>query len=151
MSGIDPIGRRESVELFVRLGQRGKCLLVSSHELEELEKMTDHVAIMAYGRIAAVGPLTQIRDLLDNHPLSILIASDQNRKLAALLVDLEEVVGVDLEGPAGLVVRARQPRRFFRRLADLVLEENIGLRHLETLDDSTHAILGYLLGANKPG
>jgi ABC-2 type transport system ATP-binding protein len=149
LSGIDPIGRRESIELFVKLAQRGKCLLVSSHELEELEKLTDHIAIMAYGRIAAVGPLPQIRDLLDNHPLSILISCDQNRRLAGLLLELEEVVGVDMDNSEHVIVRARQPRRFFRQLSDLVLEENIDLRHLETLDDSTHAILGYLLGARK--
>jgi ABC-2 type transport system ATP-binding protein len=149
LSGIDPIGRRESIELFVRLSQRGKCLLVSSHELEELEKLTDHIAIMAYGRIAAVGPLPQIRDLLDNHPLSILVSCDQNRRLAAMLLELEEVVGVDMDGPEHLIVRARQPRRFFHSLSELILEENIDLRHLETLDDSTHAILGYLLGAKE--
>src|SRR5256714_6813885 len=79
LSGIDPIGRRESIELFKELARRGKCLLISSHELDELEKLTDHVAIMAAGRIAAVGTLTQIRDLLDDHPPSIRIASDQDR------------------------------------------------------------------------
>src|SRR5262249_44474210 len=64
LSGIDPVGRQEFVALYRELEARGKCLLVSSHELDELEKLTDHVAVMARGRIAAVGTLTQIRDLL---------------------------------------------------------------------------------------
>src|SRR5581483_1266334 len=95
LSGIDPIGRRESVALFRELAGRGKCLLISSHELDELEKLTDHVAIMAAGRIAAVGTLTQIRDLLDAHPLSIRVACEENRRLAGLLLALDDVVGVD--------------------------------------------------------
>lgn len=148
LSGIDPIGRRESIELFRELARRGKCLLISSHELEELEKLTDHVAIMSAGRIAAVGTLTEIRDLLDDHPLSIRIASDQNRVLAAALLDLEEVVGVDRE-ECSLVVRARNPRRFFQKLGEVVLERMIEITHLETLDESTHDVLGYLLGG-KP-
>jgi len=148
LSGIDPIGRRESLELFLNLAQRGKCLLVSSHELEELEKLTDHVAIMAHNRIAAVGTLTQIRDLLDNHPLSIRMTCDQNRHLAAALLDLEDVEGVDVADEV-LVVRARNPRRFFKQLTSLVLEEDFQMTHLETLDDSTHAILGYLLGGDR--
>ena len=82
LSGIDPIGRQEFVELFTSLAAAGKCLLVSSHELEELEKLTEHVAIMARGRIAAVGTLAQIRDLLDDHPLLIRVVCDQPRKLA---------------------------------------------------------------------
>jgi ABC-2 type transport system ATP-binding protein len=145
LSGIDPIGRRESVDLFKRLAAQGKCLLISSHELEELEKLTDHVAIMAAGRIAAVGTLTEIRDLLDDHPLSIRIASDQNRTLAGLLLEMDDVVGVERDDRY-LTVRAKNPRRFFQKLGDLVLNHLIEIQHLETLDESTHDVLGYLLG-----
>jgi ABC-2 type transport system ATP-binding protein len=145
LSGIDPIGRRESVDLFKELSRQGKCLLISSHELEELEKLTDHVAIMSAGRIAAVGTLTHIRDLLDDHPLTILIASDQDRVLAGALLDMEDVVGID-RAEDHLVVRARNPRRFFQRLGDLVLDRMIEIRRLETIDESTHDVLGYLLG-----
>ncbi len=73
LSGIDPVGRQEIVELFLQLAAQGKCLLISSHELDELEKLTDQVAIMARGRIAAVGSVSSIRDRLDDHPLSIRI------------------------------------------------------------------------------
>ena len=150
LSGIDPIGRRESIALFHELAQRGKCLLISSHELDELEKLTDHVAIMSAGRIAAVGTLTTIRDLLDDHPLSIRVRSDQNRHLAALLLGCDDVVGLDrVETDDSLIVRARNPRRFFRRLADLVIEENLEIRHLETLDESTEHVLSYLLGGRR--
>lgn len=145
LSGIDPIGRRESVALFKELARRGKCLLISSHELEELEKLTDHVAIMAAGRIAAVGTLTQIRELLDDHPLTIRIESDQNRLLAGLLLDLSDVVGIERD-ERFLSVRARNPRRFFRELGEIVVERMIEVHRLETLDESTHDVLGYLLG-----
>jgi ABC-2 type transport system ATP-binding protein len=147
LSGIDPIGRRESIALFKELAGRGKCLLISSHELDELEKLTDHVAIMAAGRIAAVGTLVTIRDLLDDHPLSIRLGCEEARHLAALLLGCEDVVGLDrVDGEETLIVRARNPRRFFRKLADLVIEENLEIRHLETLDESTRDVLGYLLG-----
>jgi ABC-2 type transport system ATP-binding protein len=149
LSGIDPIGRQDFIALFRRLAEQNKCLLVSSHELEELEKLTDHVAIMARGRIAAVGTVGKIRELLDDHPLSILIASDQPRELAGVLLRLGDVVGVDLQDGGKLVVQARNPRRFFGDFARLVLEENYQIDHLETLDDSTHAVLGYLLGGRS--
>src|SRR5581483_12020116 len=105
LSGIDPIGRRGSVALFQELARRGKCLLISSHELDELEKLTDHVAIMAAGRIAAVGTVMQIRDRLNQHPLTIRIDLDctreknngaspfeRQRELAAALLQLPDVV-----------------------------------------------------------
>jgi ABC-2 type transport system ATP-binding protein len=149
LSGIDPIGRQDFLALFRELARRGKCLLVSSHELEELEKLTDHVAVIAQGRIAVVGTLARIRDLLDEHPLSILVASDQPRSLAATLLAMPDVTGVDVGECDTLIVRARNPQRFFQEFAGLVLEENYEIGHLETLDDSAHAILGYLLGGRR--
>jgi ABC-2 type transport system ATP-binding protein len=156
LSGIDPIGRQELLELFLGLAAQGKCLLVSSHELEELEKLTSHVAIMARGRIAAVGTITQIRDLLEDHPLSVRIDTGQPRELAGLLVRSPDVVGVELEprvlqrgdGIGALIVQARNPRRFFQEFGRLVLEEGFEVRRLEALDESAHAILGYLLGGS---
>ena len=148
LSGIDPIGRRESIALFQELARRGKCLLISSHELEELEKLTDHVAILAAGRIAAVGTLPQIRAVLDGHPLTIRIACDQNQQLAAALWQLDDVVGIDRDGNS-LLVRSRNPQRFFQKVTDLAIEDNLEIRHLETLDESTHDVLGYLLGGGR--
>ena len=181
LSGIDPLGRQELVALFLALARQGKCLLISSHELEELEKLTDHVAIMARGRIAAVGTVGQIRARLEDEPLSIRIDVEQSqgsprqpagrngpfhvehaergrhRDLAARLLRFSQVVSVEvledeeLEPEVGrLVVRARQPRSFFEELGRLVLEEWYEVRRLESLDESTSAVLGYLLGGS-PG
>jgi ABC-2 type transport system ATP-binding protein len=185
LSGIDPVGRQEMIGLFLKLAERRKCLLISSHELEELEKLTEQVAIMAHGRIAAVGSVAQIRERLEDQPLSIRIdverddavspppgtngmfhvehsagkdhhrigGGERHRELAARLIRLPQVVSVEvveddlLDEPVGrLIVRARQPRTFFRDFARLVLEEWYQVRHLAPLDESVSAVLGYLLG-----
>jgi ABC-2 type transport system ATP-binding protein len=151
LAGIDPIGRQELLELFQSLAAQGKCLLISSHELEALEKLTNHVAIMARGRVAAVGTLPQIRDLLDDYPLSVRIDVDRVRDVARLLLAVPEVLGVDVDtkgNTPGLVVKARNPRGFFEAFGRLVIEEQLEVRRVEPLDESAHAILGYLLGGS---
>src|SRR4029079_8252319 len=75
---------------------------------------------------------------------------DGPRALAGLLLTLEDVVGVEV-GDTTLVVRAKNPQRFFRELTRLVLEEDYAVERLEPLDDSAHAILGYLLGSGRRG
>lgn len=159
LSGIDPVGRAEMVSLFLDLAGQGKCLFISSHELEELEKLTDHVVIVSRGRIAAVDTIDRIRKRLADHPLTIRLAlrrgemhESTNRQLAGhLMTDFPEVVAVEVqEGKDAeegvLVIRARNPESFFPRLNRLVLEEWFDLVHLETVDTSTQAVLGYLLG-----
>jgi ABC-2 type transport system ATP-binding protein len=151
LSGIDPIGRQELLELFQQLAAQGKCLLISSHELEALEKLTNHVVIMARGRVAAVGTLPQIRELLDDHPVSVRIDVDVAREVARRLLDNPDVLGVEVvtgaDGP-GLVVKARNPKRFFPAVGRVLIEEHAEVRRLEPLDESAHAILGYLLGGS---
>jgi ABC-2 type transport system ATP-binding protein len=150
LSGIDPIGRQELLLLFQSLAAQGKCLLISSHELEALEKLTNHVAIMARGRVAAVGTLPQIRDMLDDHPLSVRIDVDRPRDLARLLLAIPEVLAVDVtaKDDASLVVKIRNPKRFFQAFGRIVVAEELDIRRVEPLDESAHAILGYLLGGS---
>ena len=151
LAGIDPIGRQELLELFQSLAATGKCLLISSHELEALEKLTNHVAIMARGRVAAVGTLPQIRDLLDDYPLSLRIEVDRIREVARLLLSVPEVLAVEIDAKGdstGLIVKARHPKRFFDSFGRIVIAEHLGVRRVEPLDESAHAILGYLLGGS---
>ena len=147
LSGIDPVGRQEQLELFRTLAERGKCLLISSHELQELEKLTNHVAIMARGRIAAVGTLQQIRDMLDDYPLTVRIEVEQPRILAQRLLQMPDVLGCEVAAET-VTVRATHPRRFFGDFGNLVVSEMIEVKQFEPLDDSAHAILGYLLGGS---
>lgn len=148
LNGIDPIGRREMLSLFQLLAERGKCLLISSHELDSLERLTDHVAIMAAGRLAAVGAVAQIRELLDDHPHAIRVGCDRPAAIAGRLLEWDNVLGLDRDAD-GLTVRVRQPRVFFQRFGALVREEQLEITRLETLDDKAHDVLGYLLGGRR--
>lgn len=159
LSGIDPVGRQELIDLFMQLANQGKCLLISSHELEELEKLTDHVVIMANGRIAAVGTISQIRSRLHDQPVTIRVdvqeenesTNTSTRKLASALMESSEVVGVNvMDDPfdttkGRLLVRATNGENVLRSLSQLVIEEWFELTHLEIVDESTSAVLGYLL------
>jgi ABC-2 type transport system ATP-binding protein len=92
-----------------------------------------------------------VRDLLDDQPLAVRIDVGEPRKLANLLLDLPEVVGIELRGAEGLVVHARQPRVFFRNLGRVVSEEGLEIRHLQALDESAQALLGYLMRGRRRG
>lgn len=144
LSGIDPLGRIEMGRFFQGLVKQGKSLLISSHQLEELERLTDRVIIMARGRLVVQGTLPEIRDLLEEHPLSIRIDSDRPRELAGALLRLPDVLGVELDGRS-VVARASNPRRFFQSFGNLIVEDGFDIQHLETVDASAQAILDYLL------
>jgi ABC-2 type transport system ATP-binding protein len=60
MSGLDPIGRREIRELILRLRDRGCTVFFSSHVLSDAEALCSRVAILAGGRLAAEGELSDL-------------------------------------------------------------------------------------------
>jgi ABC-2 type transport system ATP-binding protein len=60
MSGLDPLGRREIRELILRLRDRGCTVFFSSHVLSDAETLCSRVAILAGGRLAAAGDLSEM-------------------------------------------------------------------------------------------
>ena len=60
MSGLDPLGRRHIRELILRLRDRGCTVFFSSHVLSDAETLCSRVAILARGRLAAVGDVSEI-------------------------------------------------------------------------------------------
>jgi ABC-2 type transport system ATP-binding protein len=60
MSGLDPIGRHEIRELMLRLRDKGCTLFFSSHILADAEALCSRVAVLAGGRLTAIGSLTDL-------------------------------------------------------------------------------------------
>jgi ABC-2 type transport system ATP-binding protein len=56
-NGLDPSGIAEIRQLLISLAAEGRTVIVSSHLLDEAEKMCDRVAVMDAGRCVAVGPM----------------------------------------------------------------------------------------------
>lgn len=59
-SGLDPLGIREARDWIQAARRRGATLLVSSHQLTEVERTCDHVVILHDGRVAASGSLAEV-------------------------------------------------------------------------------------------
>ena len=54
MSGLDPIGRKQVVDLVLNLKKEGKTILFCSHILNDVERLCDRTAIMAQGRLLRI-------------------------------------------------------------------------------------------------
>jgi ABC-2 type transport system ATP-binding protein len=59
-TGLDPIGSRETRNLFLRLKEEGKTILLSSHYLSEIEKVSDRIGVLYKGRLLALGTLGEL-------------------------------------------------------------------------------------------
>ena len=63
VDGLDPVMRRQVWSLLMGdVAQRGTTVLVSSHNLRELEDVCDHVGILSHGRVLLERSLTDLQD-----------------------------------------------------------------------------------------
>jgi ABC-2 type transport system ATP-binding protein len=113
-SGLDPGGIADVRTLLPKLANEGKrCVLLSSHRMDEVEQVCDHVTIIHRGRIAASG---RPEDLAADENL-IEIQCDAAAAAAEALVALAEVIQVERTADDRLEVlapalRAGQINRF---------------------------------------
>lgn len=61
-SGLDPIGTREVKELIADLAARGMTVLITSHQLFDMQDLCNRVAILSNGKIAGGG---EVKDIVE--------------------------------------------------------------------------------------
>src|SRR5467141_1850486 len=62
-AGLDPIVRRDILGAIIRtIAEEGRTVLFSSHLLDEVERVSDHVAVMQHGKITVTAPLDEIKE-----------------------------------------------------------------------------------------
>jgi ABC-2 type transport system ATP-binding protein len=144
LTGLDPVQRNRMIRLFHDLGDRGKCLLVSSHVLDEVARLGSNVLVIAQGRLAATGDYRAIRDLMDDRPHRIRITADDPRALAAALVARSLVDGLSVSA-TGLVVDTTDVAGFGRSIAVVARDLGVRLREVAPLDDDLESVFRYLV------
>jgi ABC-2 type transport system ATP-binding protein len=60
LGGLDPLGRKEIRDIIVRFKDEGKTVFFTSHILQDIEMICDHVAIIVGGRVVKHGPLEDL-------------------------------------------------------------------------------------------
>jgi ABC-2 type transport system ATP-binding protein len=77
-SGLDPIVRRDILGAIIRtIAEEGRTVLFSSHLLDEVERVCDHVAMMDQGKIVFASALEDIKD--SHHRLTLRFADPRSR------------------------------------------------------------------------
>ncbi|GAA3360333.1 ABC transporter ATP-binding protein [Streptomyces antimycoticus] len=129
-NGLDPAGKRHVHGVLGRLAADGTAVVLSSHNMDDLEALCSEVTILAAGRVVFSGPLSKLAT--ENRELDYrLLTSDPQaaRRLA------DDAPGIQVVDDAGvrqdaelLVVRALMPA--LDQLVVRLVERGVALREL---------------------
>jgi ABC-2 type transport system ATP-binding protein len=145
LTGADPRQRLALMEVFTALGAAGKTVLISSHILNEVERMGSNVLVIVNGKLAAEGDFHAIRALMDDRPRRVRVRCSDPRAVAAELVRLPGTRGLQLEGEA-LVVETTAAQEFYRMVPRAAQRADARLTGIEGLDEDLESVFRYLVG-----
>jgi ABC-2 type transport system ATP-binding protein len=146
LEGLDPRQRLHLIELFRALGDAGRCVIVSSHVLDEVERFGSRVLVLAQGRLAAMGDFHDIRTLMDDRPHRLRLRTDRPEALAGALVASGTAVAVRVGATDGeVLVDTVDVAAFRATVAGTARTVGARLYELLPLDDDLESVFRYLV------
>ena len=145
-TGLDPQSRRQLWDIIRRFRAAGGTVLLTTHYMEEAERLCDRVAIMDHGTIIALGtPRALIASLGAEHVVEFALSEGIPESLTDRLRSLGGVTAVR-PGAGGLSLTVTELHRTLPGLLALLQQLRLELSslttHHATLDDVFVALTG---------
>jgi ABC-2 type transport system ATP-binding protein len=94
-TGLDPQSRRQLWDILYAFRQRGRTILITTHYMDEAERLCDRVAIVDHGKVIALDtPAALIAQIGGEHRIEFALADGATLE-DALLSDLPAIASVD--------------------------------------------------------
>jgi ABC-2 type transport system ATP-binding protein len=145
-TGLDPQSRRQLWEIIRRFRAAGGTVLLTTHYMEEAERLCDRVAIIDHGKVIALGtPAELIASLGAEHVIEFALSDGVPGDLADGLRGLGGVTAVR-PGTGGFSLTVTEIHRTLPALLALLQQRALELSslttHHATLDDVFVALTG---------
>jgi ABC-2 type transport system ATP-binding protein len=146
-TGLDPQSRRQVWDIVNGFKDRGRTVLLTTHYMDEAEKLCDRIAVIDHGRIIAEGtPRDLVRSLGGDHVVEISVVEDGRGPLGAeVLQDLPAVRSVHAEA-GHLVLTVTEPHVAIQGLLGRLEEGRWSLSGLTTRHASLEDVFVSLTG-----
>jgi ABC-2 type transport system ATP-binding protein len=144
-TGLDPQSRRQLWDIVRNFQRGGGTVLLTTHYMDEAERLCDRLAIVDHGQIIAEGTPAELIDRLGGHHVIEFAVSGNSREPTEAWQALPGVESVRIDD--GLVcVSVREPHRTIPALLDAVDKRAEQLEHLTTRQASLEDVFVRLTG-----
>jgi ABC-2 type transport system ATP-binding protein len=148
LNGLDPMARAEAIALFQQWGEQGRHVIVSSHILHEVDRISDRVILLSQGYVVAEGQIQGVRSEVKDQPMQILVRCDRPSVLAARLFQQDHIVEAIIQGDGkNLLLRTKDADSFYLLLNRVILETGLEVESVAPADDDVNSVYQYLIGA----
>lgn len=150
-NGLDPIARHEMSSLLRQWpSEGGRCLILASHILHEVEAISPSFLLIRGGRLLASGQPAEIQSLLSEFPDEILVRTTMPRQVAKLLVDRGVVDTLEINADQHTVRFATHDGlTVYRSFATWIAEAGLEVSEFSSASDSLQSLFNALLRLHR--
>ena len=124
-------------------------LVISSHILDEVDRISDRVVLITGGYLVAEGNIHQVRQEVHDRPMQVLIRCDHPELLASRMFAINHCVEARLHPDGrGVFLRTGDIDQFYSMLNGIAVEGLVKIEGVAPADDDANAIYQYLIGTN---
>ena len=145
-TGLDPQSRRQLQDVIRSLHDRGRTTVLTTHYMDEAEKLCDRVAIVDHGKIIALGsPAQLIARLGGEHVIEFALGGEAPPPAAEEFAGLASVLNVRADGD-GFSLTVSEPHHAIPALLDDLEARQLPLARLTTRHVSLEDVFVSLTG-----
>jgi len=146
-TGLDPQSRRQLWSLVRQFKQQGGTILLTTHYMDEAERLCDRVAIVDHGKVIAIGsPVEMIATLGGEHVVEFALDRTNGKTLSSeCLAELASVMSVRSESDS-FSLHVQEPHLAIPALISYLRETEVSLVRLTTRHASLEDVFVKLTG-----
>lgn len=147
-TGLDPQARRQLWDLIEQFKLMGRTILLTTHYMDEAERLCDRVAIMDHGKVIALGsPRELIASIGVEHMVEFSAGSVSNRLEVSPLAKIEGVQAVHTED-GNVCLQVSELHRAVPALLEELTRQGVPLTELRTHSATLEDVFVTLTGRN---
>lgn len=141
LSGLDPSGRKEVLQALELLRKEGHTILLSSHELKDMDTICDQLFVMRTGKIIAKGsPKKLISELSQANEVLTFNLHTPTDIVKKIPDEIPEILKFEIEGDSFKVTIEHNPE-LERKILKWLLDKNVDFSHQKHVIDSIYTHL----------
>ncbi len=144
-TGVDPQGRLALWDILLQLHSEGQTILLTTHYMEEAERLCGRVAIMDHGKVLALGSPDELKRSVGAETVLTLQAEPVTLALIESLRALPDVHAVE-ESPRGIQVLAGASRGLVPHVAEAALNQDVDVRDISVSVPTLETVFMRLTG-----
>ncbi len=143
LAGADPQSRQDLLTAMQGMVREGRSIAVATHVLADVDDFGGDIMLLNRGRLLAHGPVTEVREMLDEVPRTVRVGTTDPRTLGAELWGWDSVLSVEA-GDGSVTVRTKNPAVFHAQLQQVGSKGGL-VSSITSPDDSVEAVFQHLV------